>query len=95
MTLAYEKPDVLLSILDEKARTTAERLGIDLEEPLKYDFLPKDNPVYRHDVLKLMHFAGTLPHSDIEQHPQPILVNILEGVRWGEFLYTELLKDIV
>ncbi len=92
---AYENPDLLLSILDKKAKITAQRLGIDLEEIVKLDYLPEGHPAYKHEIMKLMLFAGTLPHEDAEEQPQPILIGILEGIRWGEALYSELIKDLL
>ena len=94
MHLAYENPTELLTILDKTAGKVAKNIRVSLEEVKQLDYLPEHHPGNRHAIAQLMLFAGTLPHEDIEQNLQPILINILEGVRWGEYIWGEMLKEL-
>lgn len=94
MHLAYEKPSELLGILDEKAERVALKVGIDLGKVKKLDITDSEF-CKNHAIGKLMLWIGTIPGDDAESHPQPVLINILEGVRWGEYLYSVLLEELL
>ena len=84
MRLAYESPEEALSALDEATLKVGRRLGVDF---LRTDFPPN---VPRRPIYGLMLWSGTVPSRNV----QSVLVNVLEGVRWNEYLHAELLKEL-
>jgi len=94
MHLAYENPRELVCVLNNTARKTAHKLGIDLDSVVD-DFFSEE--VRKHDIAKLMIFTGTLPTEDnLKENPQPVLVNILEAIRWGEtYVWGNFLKELL
>ena len=86
MRMAYEEPEKALKRLDRASLRVGRRLGIDFTKA-QFESLPK-RPIYG-----LMAWSGTVPHP--QGGVQSILVNILEGVKWGEAIHTELLKELL
>ena len=88
MHLAYENPEEAFRILDEVTLRVGRKLGVNFLEVEK-DFPPS---IPKRPVYAMMVWTGTIPSP--EGGVQTILVNALEGTRWGEYVHGEFLREL-
>jgi hypothetical protein len=91
MKMVRENPEKLKAILDEKAQRVIDRLNLRCNE----DTLYIDERIEKSPVMSLCLMSGTLPLWVKESGYHMILINALEGARYGEFLYKELLEELL
>ena len=89
LKLGYTNPEEALGLLDEVALRVGRKLGINFLETEK-DFPPN---IPKRPVYAMMVWTGTIPSPDTGAHG--VLVNAIEGTRWGEYVHTEFLKELI
>lgn len=92
MKLGYENPEKLYEKLDEVAlKVGKEVLGEDLSGLKCVEGFGLGEK-HRRPIYELALWTGTLPSGD---SPFFILVNVLEGTRYGELLWRKALEELI
>ncbi len=95
MRMAYEDYDRLLNILDKAAESVASQYNMDIMGNDNWIAIKAFPNIPKRPIYGYMLYSGVMPTTDELFTLQPILVNIIEGVRFQDTFMLPLFKELM